>query len=864
MLATLILVWLGCEALWADESNHSGQQPQVDFVRQIQPILRKHCYQCHGPDVQEAGLRLDVKRLALAGGENGQVIIPGKGYNSRLVRLISGADDGGRLMPPKDEAPPLSKNQVALIRTWIDAGAAWPDGIDPVGKKQTDVWSFAPPRRPPIPSVGRAAWLRNPIDAFILARLEAADMKPAVPAEPHALIRRAYFDLLGLPPSADEAGKFVATLTKLPDEPTFERVVDRLLASPHYGERWARHWLDLVRYADSNGYEVDGEKPMAWKYRDYVIRALNKDTPYDRFITEQLAGDELEDASAETVIATGFSRVGPWDAERGASVQSSEMLEERYNELDDLVSTTSQVFLGLTMGCARCHDHKFDPLTSQDYYSMVAIFSPLTRHRSGRTELTRPAVPPRDLQEKNQADRRIAAWKDQIRLLADPLRSGLLESGQTKLPADAVRALKTSPEERNENQKQLVKQHTSRFDKEVARALGQKEVVAKFLSADAKRKIQDAKQEIADLESRFDYPPGYFFYEPPSKPPVTHLLKRGNPNQPGPVVRPAVPEAIVKQLGQQQPGFENPDEFTSRRRISLARWIADPDNPLTARVIVNRVWQYHFGLGLVRTPSDFGRRGTPPTHPELLDWLADWFVHDANWSLKNLHRLIMTSNTYRMNKRRHDINASRDPDNRWLWRFPYRRLEVEAIRDSMLAVSGHLNRTLYGPSMYPYIPHDARRSGYNPKAVWKEFNERDASRRTIYAYVKRTLIVPFLDTLDFCDTTRSADRRDITTVAPQALELLNGEFTNRQAKHFADRLIREAREDVDRQIALGYRLALGRPPSSEEREALKNFWRQERAELMDEKRVPKDEANRRALVQVCRVIFNLSEFVYID
>jgi len=772
--------------------------------------------------------------------------------------------DDGRFMPPSEEARPLSESEVALIRAWIDSGAVWADGVDPAPKQQTDLWSFAPLRHPAVPSVGRASWVQNPIDAFVLARLEAAGMQPAAPASPRALIRRTYFDLLGLPPSAEAAEGVAASFVSLPEEPNFERLVDRLLASPHYGERWGRHWLDLVRYADSNGYEVDGEKPMAWKYRDYVVRALNEDTPYDRFIMEQLAGDELEDASPETVIATGFYRVGPWDAERGASAQPSEVVAERYNELDDMVSTTSQVFLGVTMGCARCHDHKFDPLTSRDYYSIVAIFSPLKRERNGRAELTRFAVPARGLPSKNRADQRVVELRQQITSLVAPLRSGLLESAETKLPAEAVIAFKIAAEQRNEDQKKLVQRHAGEFDREVADALQREKVTPKFLSAEVLVQLQNTEQEIADLQSRFSFPQGYFFNEASPKPPVSHLLVRGNPTQPGAVVEPAVPAAMVKQLGKEQPAFESPDEYTSRRRISLARWIADDDNPLTARVIVNRVWQYHFGLGLVRTPSDFGRRGTPPTHPELLDWLSHWFVHDADWSLKRLHRLILTSSTYRMSKLHNEAHAQRDPANRLLWRFPYRRLEAEAIRDSMLAVSGRLNRQLYGSSMYPHISDESRRSGYDPNSVWKKFNESDASRRTIYAYVKRTLIVPLLDTLDFCDTTRSADRRDITVVAPQALELLNGEFANRQARHFADRLLREAGNDVDRQIAQGYRLALSRPAKSEEQMALKEFWSRERSELLKSKLVSGEEANRQALVQVCRAILNLNEFVYTD
>ena len=868
-LLGLLLVAI-CDCALAD---HNNAPSEIDFVRHIQPVLRKHCYQCHGPDSQEADLRLDIAAHALAGSENGPVIVPGAPEKSVLLKLISGAGDDGRFMPPRDEGAPLTSSQVALIREWIEAGADWPATVDASPSRETALWSFKPLRRPRLPTVKRSEWVRNSIDAFLISELERAGLEPAPPATPRALLRRASFDLLGLPPDIGDLDRVTEAMYR-PGQYAYERYLDQLLASPHYGERWGRHWLDLVRYADTNGYEADKTKPLAWKYRDYVIRALNNDTPYDRFIVEQLAGDELPDATSETVIATGFYRMGPWDAERAASVQPSEVVAERFNELDDMVSTTSQVFLGLTLGCARCHNHKFDPLTARDYYSMVSIFNPLTRHTDRRTELTRPAVPPRELQAKTQADARIAELEDQIRTLAEPLRHGLLESGQpitypagpvTKpIPDDAVAALLIPADQRSESQQQLATRFSTLLDDFVAGAVQQKEIASRFLADKTVLEIEAAQREVTELSGRFEYPQAYILYEPSAQAPVTYLLKRGNPTQPDGVVEPAVPAAIPLQAGRQPPEFEPPDRFTSRRRISLARWIADRDNPLTARVIVNRVWQFHFGAGLVRTPSDFGRRGTPPTHPELLDWLADWFVHDADWSLKDLHRLIMTSSAYRMGKVGDESQADADPDNRLWWRVPYRRLEAEAIRDSMLAASGRLDRTLYGPSMYPHIPQDARRSGYNPQAVWKDFDERTTSRRTIYAYVKRTLIVPFLDTLDFCETTRSADRRTVTTVAPQALELLNGDFVNRQAKHLADRLLREAGTDVNCQIDYAYQLALSRPATPDEIKVLQQFWNRERTELLEQQDVTADEARQQALVQVCRVIFNLNEFVYTD
>ena len=723
-----------------------------------------------------------------------------------------------------------------------------------------DLWSFQAITRSDPPRVKHTDWPQNPIDHFVLAKLENAGMKPAPGATDRALIRRAYLDLIGLPPSPEEVTSFIDSMATQGPVEAFNNVTERLLANPHYGERWARHWLDLVRYADSNGYEIDGEKPLAWKYRDYVIRAFNNDTPYDRFLLEQLAGDELDNASPETVIATGFYRIGPWDAERGASVQPSEVIEERYNELDDMIRTTSQVFLGLTLGCARCHDHKFDPLTARDYYSMLAVFNPLVRPRKGRTELTRPAVPARFRAIKQQTDKQLLALDTRIQTLIQPLQEAVLNSTKTSLPKEAIHAFHETPDARSDEQKKLIDQHKETLRKEVFDTLSEPTFASRALPDAIIDQIQQSRKERSELAERFHFPEGYFLLESSPDAPVTHILTRGNPKQPGPIVEPSVPESLVRQ----QPQFESPDLFTSRRRLSLARWITDPQNPLTARVMVNRVWQYHFGQGLVRSPSDFGKRGSTPTHPKLLDWLAGWFVHEAKWSLKQLHLLIMTSRTYRMSKQLVEEHYRQDPDNNNLWRFPYQRLDVEAIRDSMLAVSGQLNRTLYGPSMYPEIPDEARESGYDPGAAWQPFHEHKASRRTIYAYVKRTLIVPLLDTLDFCDTTRSTARRDLTIVAPQALELLNGSFANRQATHFADRLILEAGDNIDRQIELGYRLALTREVREGEKEVLRRFHQEQSAEGILDSTQKEKETHRQALIQVCRIIFNLNEFVYID
>ncbi|HWY85103.1 MAG TPA: DUF1549 and DUF1553 domain-containing protein, partial [Gemmataceae bacterium] len=517
-----------------------------------------------------------------------------------------------------------------------------------------------------------------------------------------------------------------------------------------------------------SGYERDAVKPSVWRYRDYVIKGFNDDKPYDRFLLEQLAGDELPDTNADSLVALGFTRLGAWDDE------PADPKEDRFDQLDDVVNATSLVFMGMTVGCARCHDHKFDAITMHDYYRLVAVYNPLVRAVNGRTESDLPIGTPAAIERQAERDREIAA-----------------------LVKDAPKG--------------------------------------KPLPPDLKAKIASLKQETPDL------PRGYFLHEPSPRAPDTPLLLRGKASRPGPKVGPGVPAVLAAK----QPAFPPPGRHTSLRRLTLARWLARAEHPLTARVIVNRLWHYHFGEGLVRTPNDFGVMGQPPTHPELLDWLAATFIEEG-WSIKKLHRLILASNTYRMDKRWQADHGTKDPDNQLLWRFPYERLQVEAIRDSMLAVSGQLNPKMYGPSMYPEISKEALAGNSDPDKVWQPFDEKEASRRTIYAFIKRSLVVPILETLDLCDSTRPNDKRLTTTVAPQALTLFNGAFVNRQARHFADRLRREVGTDPDRQIERAYLLALCRPPSAGERDVMRAFLA------------------RQSLEQMCRVMFNLNEFMYAD
>jgi cytochrome c553 len=649
----------------------------ADYQRDIKPILHERCASCHGALKQKGNLRLDAASL-----------IPTDSHSEILSRIVSHDED--ERMPP--EGARLSNAQVALLQEWLHAGAPAP-AQEIVPKAPAEHWAFQPLTRTQVPLSQHS----NPVDAFLFGE------KPAPPrATESALLRRAHLDLTGTPPTPNEQQTHAA-------KPDLSALVDDLLSRPQYGERWARHWMDVARYADTNGYERDAEKPFVWRYRDYVIEAFNQDKPFNRFVIEQIAGDELPDASINTHIATGFLRLGHWDDE------PADKMTDRYDQLDDIVSTTGQAFLGLTIGCARCHDHKFEPLTSEDYYSLVSIFAPLERPTKGRTELTTTF---------NNTD--VYAWR-----------------------------------------------------------------------------------------------------EPSAKASPSHILLRGSPSRLGKEVQPAVPAILVKQ----QPTFPSPSETSTRRRLGLAQWIASDSNPLTPRVIVNRVWQQHFGEGLVTTANDFGLMGAPPSHPELLDWLADWFGHDAGWSLKRLHRLLLTSRAWQSVKSEDSV-------------VRYRRLEVEAIRDSVLSVSGQLNPKRFGPAFRPTIPIAAIEANTDKNKVWTPSPEPDASRRSIYTFIKRGLVVPMFETLDLADTVSSCPKRQITTVAPQALTLFNGDFVNAQATHFAARLRREAGSDTKARVHLAWKLALCREPNASELSTMEAFLQVE------------------PLEQLCRVILNLNEFVY--
>jgi hypothetical protein len=708
--------------------------------------------------------------------------------------------------------------------------------------------------------VADTAWLRTPIDAFVLARLEREGLKPAPPADRYTLLRRVFLDLIGLPPTPQEQEAFVHDAA--PD--AFARVVDRLLARPEYGGRWARHWLDVVRYAETNGYERDGAKPSAWRYRDYVIRALNRDKPYDRFLTEQLAGDQLPDANAETQTATTFLRLGTWDDE------PADPLVDRYDQLDDVLGTTATAFLGITLRCARCHDHKFEPFLQSDYYSMLAVFEPLKRPQNGQQEFDRHVGTAAELAAYHaayhaavaQPSAPVAERQKQIVTLDRAVRDRSLAKAETAkvitagakamgVPPEALAAFRADAVRRTPAQKELVKKFGDRLEKVV------------WATATAEEKLRRAilEKEIDTLiAARVKEPPrAYIWDEDSPKAPTTRVFRRGDPTRPREQVEPDVPTV----LGRKPPAAPVPTAKSTGRRLWLACWMTRPDNPLVARVMVNRIWQSHFGTGLVASANDFGVMGQPPSHPELLDWLASELVANG-WPMKRLHRLIVLSNTYQTSARRTAGEADGEPALLRRWRP--RRLEAEAVRDSVLAVSGRLNQHMGGPSVYPPVPRAVLEGQSRPGDGWGKSDEREASRRSVYIFAKRSLAVPELELLDTPDTTSSCERRTVSTTGPQALTLLNGEFMHEQAHYFAERLEREAGQSAEAQVRRAFTLALARLPRPPEVRAALDFLFTQQHQIMADGRphpVDPSSARRKALEAFCLVLLNTNEFVYL-
>ena len=793
-----VILWTPATTTVADDSS---------FHDTVVPIFQRRCLSCHNDNDRKG----DFSLASWESIEDSGMVEAGDPEASHLIDQIS-PDGSDRPAMPKD-ADPLTKDEVAAIREWIAAGAKWPAGfvLQPAEVTDTDWWSLLPLARPniPTPPTDESSWIRTPIDAFVLQRQLEKGIRPAPEANGRTLIRRIYFDLIGLPPSPEDIEEFLHEYQHDADR-ALSDLVDRLLASTHYGERWARHWLDIVHYGDSHGYDKDKLRPNAWPYRDYVIRSLNSDKPYGRFVKEQLAGDVLYPDQRHLIPATGFIAAGPWDF-----IGHHELPETKQDgriarnlDRDDMVVNTMQTFCSVTVGCARCHNHKFDSISQEDYYSLQAVFAAI-----GRSD--RPYDP----------DPQVGASRYQLTTKKQQLISQreLLQQPDTRDKASGDR-----------RQAQL-----SQIDAEL-------EQVTEALTGLPER------QFVYAAATHFDRSGNHIPTKGVPKP--IHVLKRGNIDDHLQLVGPGTlrfPNAMPGRFALAA------DHTEGDRRIALANWIVDPQNPLTWRSIVNRIWLYHFGRGIVDSPSDLGRMGQKPTHPALLDWLAIEFRDGGAWiakaqSIKQLHKLIVTSATYRQasnNDADSDLDtdhkfAALDGDNAFYWRANRRRLEAEAIRDATLWVAGKLDRKMFGPGFQDFV---LEQTAHSPQFMYAKHDPDDpkSHRRTVYRFLPRSQPQPFMETLDCADPSQQVAKRDETVTALSALALLNNKFMVRMAEHFAARLEARSSERTE-QIDIAIQLALGRPATSEER-----------AEFVVH-------ADKHGLASACRLILNLNEFVFVD
>jgi mono/diheme cytochrome c family protein len=1005
--ACLTACWIAtsflASAQAADPAANSDSAGAELFRKSVAPLLEAHCLECHQGSKPKGALSLVDVRHALAGGESGAAIVPGKPEESLLVEYIS----GDKPEMPKD-APPLTAGDVESIRQWISAGAAWPEDLALTSKKVIDTrwWSLLPLKRPAVPHVNVAKYksrvLRGPVDAFVLAKLHANKLEPSREADRRTLIRRVYFDLTGLPPSPEEVDAFIAD----PDPLAYEKLVDRLLDSPRYGERWARHWLDVVHYGESHGYDKDQPRPNAWPYRDYVIRAFNSDKPYKQFIEEQVAGDVLHPGTADGIEALGFISAGPWDFIGHAEVPESKFDGKvaRHLDRDDMVGTTMNTFVSFTVQCAQCHDHKFDPITQEDYYSLQAVFAALDRADkmydadpaiskqratlvARQTELKKQSdaadakvrgLAGSELAELDKqiaakrsgtasvqgvefgyhsaltADANVAKWvqvdlgnrvpierltytacyddfnsigagfgfpqrfkievsddpafKTDVQIVVDETGADFPNPGTQPQQITPVgmagryvrlTATKLAPRMNDFNfalaelavfdaagTNQALRKTVTALDSiEAAPRWSTKNLVDgltpivvggpddkaasleklnaqrqalldRVLDEPTRRQQEQTTAELAAVTAELaKLPPGKVVYAGTvytsgsafsgtgpfgGKPRKICILPRGDLKNPGKEVGPGALSRLTALAGR----FELPaDHAEGDRRAALARWLTDDRNPLTWRSIVNRVWLYHFGRGLVDTPNDFGRMGQLPSHPELLDWLAVEF-RDGGGSIKQLHRLLLTSATYRQSSAVSPQAAAVDAQNVWYSHANRRRLEAEAIRDSVLAVSGQLDLKMYGPSFRDFV---VEKPEHSPHYQYNLYNPEDPAshRRSIYRFIVRSQQQPFLAALDCADPSLMVDKRNQTITPLAALALLNNQLTVVMAKHFAARVATSG-PDPQAQLTAAFRLALGRSPTADELAPLVAY------------------AAEYGLPSACRVIMNLNEFVFVD
>lgn len=777
-------------------------------------VLKNNCQACHGVALQSSKLDLRSRESMLKGGERGAALVPGNAEASLIYRFAAALDQPS--MPPGKK---LAADDLRILKEWIDRGAVLND-VPPVAEDklaalakledrpilptERQFWSFQPVRKP---------GAKTDIDTLWRGALAAKGLKPNPPATRRELIRRAYLDLTGLVPSPDEVTAFVED--RSPD--AFAKVVERLLASPHYGERWGRHWLDLARYADSGGYEYDRDRPTAHLFRDWVVKALNDDMPYDRFVRLQIAGDEVEPGKPESTIATTFLRLGP-----EANIKT---VQTRMDELDDILQTVGGSLLGMTVGCARCHNHKFDPIAQKDYYRMQAVFF---NAKFVDIPVVSAEEVARHREAANAIEKQLNALRTEKTAIEKPYRDRMLEEKRSRLATYIKIALATPPELRTEGQRLNAKQveNTLRAD--------EKEILPGFTAED-KAKWDAVKEKMTALEKQMPVIPTAMSVKEGDYDP-SRFLHHGSPDSPGTVMKPGI-------LSVAHDGEWSFPEGRGRRK-AFAEWVTSPENPLTSRVMVNRLWQHHFGEGLVRTVSNFGKTGERPSHPELLDWLASEFV-TSGWSLKAMHRKMMLSDAYQQSSADRAEGIAKDPENRLLWRQGRVRLEAEILRDNILLAAGTLNRKLGGPGVHPYIDPSlyAGSSGrtWNSQAI----DDPDTWRRSIYIFQKRTIPVPMMELFDAPNGLGACSRRNRSTIATQALVLMNNAFVRDQAKRFAARLDREAPGGPEAQVKLAFDVALGRKPSDKELRESSGFLK-----------------SGGLLEDFAHAVFNLNEFAY--
>ena len=861
LLGSLVLGAAG-----AKPQSTSDNAPGGRFTTDIRPILERSCWNCHGAAAQTSDLDLRTREAAIEGGRRGTAIVPGRAEDSRFYRYVAGLDEP--VMPM--EGDPLSAAEIEAVREWINDGAHWDEAGAttasdalaalvntelPPGAR--DYWAFRLPVEPAVPDI---ADFEHPVDRFLEEKRQEQGIRAAPSADRATLVRRAYLDLVGLLPTPDEAADFIGDSSP----GAWERLIDRLLASPHYGERWGRHWLDVARYADSSGYEQDYDRPNAWRYRDYVIDAFNDDKPFDRFIEEQIAGDELDDASHETRIATGFLRAGP-----RVLFREKDNPERRHEYLDDVIATIGRGVLGLTIHCARCHDHKFDPILQLDYYRMQAsIF--------GYVETEVPLLPDEETaayrKENAAIDARAQALQTQIAEIEAPYRQQLqMESIRERFPENVQHAVLKPESERSAGETLLAAQVLSVGvpQAKVDEAVSQEDALRRQTLSEALARLETERPPappMAEIVTDGDYrfapdgegdnviscpacrippeQPGTFLHQAPGdyETPPSYFLVRGDPQSKASLMSPGF--VTVAAYGDPPTEIPRPDGRTSGRRLALARWIASPQNPLTSRVILNRIWHHHFGRGIVKTLDNFGTMGDRPTHPELLDWLSTRFM-DGGWSIKAMHRLILTSQAYQMASAYEDSgSAAGDPENLYLWRYRPQRLEAEIVRDVIMSASGGIDLTMGGPGVFPYVPEEILAS--QAHGTWNNAADGPSVwRRSVYVYRRRSLGFPFFDTFDLPDQNATAAARYVSTVPTQALTLMNNPFVHRQAELLAQRLRQEAPRTVEDQIELAYRIVLSRPPTAAEAALARDLVQSE------------------SLVGLAHVMLNLNEFLYL-